>query len=80
MARPLSRIGRLFLGFVGMAVGVGAAIVVTNGHHPALHAIIGILCFFVALSGIGRGVGVVESAIERRRLNKRRRSSGAPEN
>jgi hypothetical protein len=80
MARPLSRIGRLCLAFAGGAAGVGVAIVVSNGHHPALHAIIGILIFFfVALPGIGRGVGGVARAIERRRLNKRRRSSGAPE-
>ena len=79
MARPLSRIGRLCLAFAGLAVGVGGAIVVIN--HQALSAIIGtVVLIFVALPNIGRGVGGVARAIERRRLNKRRRSSGAPEN
>jgi hypothetical protein len=56
----LSRIGRLCLAFAGLAVGLGAVIVVSNGHHPALHAIIGILIFFfVALPNIGRGAGGV---------------------
>jgi hypothetical protein len=73
MVRPLSRIGRLCLAFAGGAVGVGGAIVVTN--NPALSAIFGaVLLIFVALPNIGRGVGGVARVIERRRLNKRRRS------
>jgi hypothetical protein len=78
MARPLSRFGRLWLAVAvaGIAVGTGVAMFVINVNNPALNAICGMLAF-ATLPGFafGRGVG---RARERRRLNKRRRSSGAP--
>ena len=48
MARPLSRKGRLGVAFAGIAVGTGAVIVINDGHHPALAALIGMLGFVSA--------------------------------
>jgi uncharacterized paraquat-inducible protein A len=77
MARPLSRRLWLAVAVAGIAVGTGVAMAVINVNNPALNAIFGMLAF-ATLPGFGVGRGVVR-ARERRSLNKRRRSSGAPE-
>ena len=77
MARPLSRKGRLWLAVAGIAGGTGVAMAVINVNNPALNAIFGMLAV-ATLPGFAFGPGVGR-ARERRRLNKRRRSSGAPE-
>src|SRR5277367_3151894 len=76
MARPLSRKGRLWLAVAGIAGGTGVAMVI-NVNNPALNAIF-VMLAFATLNGFAFGPGVGR-ARERRRLNKRRRSSGAPE-
>ena len=48
MARPLSRKARLGLAFAGIALGIGAAVVMNDGHHPVL-AFLGMLGAFPGL-------------------------------
>lgn len=71
MARPLSRKGRLGFAFAGIALGIGAAVVINDGHHRVLQALLGVLVVFPymcvqTLSWMGAGLDKVEERAWRR--------------